>query len=346
MSASNGWENPTGYANQQMPFPGQQNPWGNAGSMPVNPFEQDQNQIPFPAQASAWDSLLGNNNGGIGTQNNPNAFAAPDWNNPGQPFQSSTATLPESDQNGQWGQDPSNGPPDSGSLLPVPYQGGVAPGQELMVLPQGQGQGGNGALVPYDSSMLPALPDEGPVYVPPMYTKPRPIIPRYRAISGLISTIVVVVLLCTGATYLAKVTGQLNFLGVLFGDVRPASVQSPANSNIPDPKQNPEIGPANAIINSATTASVVDQQHYIPIQPAQIFKPGQTIYLTYTVHPKGKGVVTIKWYTNNILYRSYSDTITGSINAIAHQAFQAPVEGKVELYWNNQLAIGYYFAVR
>src|SRR5579864_171986 len=42
-------------------------------------------------------------------------------------------------------------------------------------------------------ALVPAVPGEhDPIHVPPMYTRPRPIIPRYRVISGLISFFVVI----------------------------------------------------------------------------------------------------------------------------------------------------------
>src|SRR5258708_5408135 len=77
------------------------------------------------------------------------------------------------------------------SMLPVPYQAQAQPGsQALMVMPNGFPTIGAGLQAA--NPLLPALPDssqEPAVYVAPMYTKPRPIIPRYLAISGLISFI-------------------------------------------------------------------------------------------------------------------------------------------------------------
>ena len=74
------------------------------------------------------------------------------------------------------------------SLLPVPYTGNAQEGNQ-----QGQMQ-----LVPFQQQMQLALPGEQAetVYVAPMYTKPRPIIPRYRIFSGILSILIVALLVC------------------------------------------------------------------------------------------------------------------------------------------------------
>jgi hypothetical protein len=66
-------------------------------------------------------------------------------------------------------------------------------------------------------------------------------------------------------------------------------------------------------------------------------------------HPKTKGIVVIKWYTNGILYTSASSrTIDTGANVTGKAAMQyaKPAEGSVELYWNNDLAQRLYFVVR
>ncbi|TME66631.1 MAG: hypothetical protein E6I59_02410, partial [Chloroflexi bacterium] len=89
-------------------------------------------------------------------------------NNQASPVMTQTSTQPQQQQQGQ-----------HLSLLPVPYQ----PQAPFMTM-----QAGNG-LIPMQQpgTLSPALPGDGQdraIYVPPMYTKPRAIIPRYRAISG------------------------------------------------------------------------------------------------------------------------------------------------------------------
>ena len=245
------------------------------------------------------------------------------------------------------------------SWLPVPYQEpqpgawqANQAGQYTAVIPFGQ-QGERG-LVPgtqNQDSRLPALPEqsmEGVVYIPPMYTKPRPIIPRYRAVSGLISVLIVFILFCSGAGYYAQASGKVEQLRQWTGIDRPANLKPTPTPSLPDPKTSRDLGPAANIINSASTAVKIDSQTYSPMQPANIFRPGQTIYVTYSVQrPKTPGVVTIKWYMNKLLYStSQTQQIKESSSGSAEMQFAKPAEGTVELYWNNQFAIRLYFVVR
>src|SRR5215469_2350663 len=214
------------------------------------------------------------------------------------------------------------------SMLPVPYQD--------VPQPVSQNLPAAGSLVPADGS----------IYVPPMYTKPRAIIPRYRAISGLISVLVVFALLCAGTTYYAKATGKLSFLHQIIGDARPANVKPTPTFMLPPPRTANQSGPAPTIITSAATASTIDKTTAQPLIETMQFKVGDTIYLTYSVHPKAPGTVTVKWYTNNNLYEEskpipVADAVSGYVPIQYSQA----AEGMVELYWNNQLAMRLYFVV-
>ena len=198
------------------------------------------------------------------------------------------------------------------------------------------------------SDLVAALPEEaGAIYVAPMYTKPRPIIPRYRVISGLLSVVIVTFLLCVGTGYYAKASGKLATLGQLYGMVPPPNVTPIATAPLKDPTTTQQTGPAYGIINSATTTSKINSQH-VAQQQDIVFRPGQSIYLTYSVqHPKAPGVVVIKWYTNGLFYQSSTTmTITGAITGYTEEVYVQPAEGMVELYWNNQLAIRLYFVVR
>ena len=239
------------------------------------------------------------------------------------------------------------------SLLPVPYQGGAA---------NQQGQAGfGGMLVPMQdidaSTMFPALPlNEGATFVPPMYTKPRPIIPRYRAISGLISLLIVTLLACGTIGYYAKSSSQFAFLRQLYGATLPANEKPAATPVLPDPKKNPDYGPAANIITSATTNTRIDPQTFVSVQPSQVFQTGQTIWLTYSVQPpkNGSGTLSIQWYTNGRFYLQGPSKVVANdpkvpgyvVDAYTTQVFAQPVEGKVELEWNNKLGITLYFVVR
>lgn len=223
----------------------------------------------------------------------------------------------------------------------------MVPQQSLVVMSPGLPtvQAG-GALIPAPTPPV----TEPPVHVLPMYTKPRPVIPRYRAISGLISVVIVFGLLCAGAGYYAKVTGKLSFLHQLYGDARQKNIKITPARQLPIPPRDAQPGPAFDIIPSATTASRIDSQHAVALDHTNQFKVGQTFYLTYSVHPKSPGAVTFKWYTNSVFYRTSDPipikdtrgTYTGSVEMLYPEA----VEGRVEIYWNNQLAITLLFVVQ
>ena len=230
----------------------------------------------------------------------------------------------------------------------------------MMMMPMGL-MGADSALVPMQDmdtgAMLSTIPlNEGAIYVAPMYTKPRPLIPRYRAISGLISVLIVVLLACGTAGYYAKSSSQFAFLRQLYWGTAPANVKPPAAPALADPKQSPDYGPAAKIITSAATNTRIDPQSYVSAQPSKTFQINQTIYLTYSIQPpkNGSGTLVINWYTNNTFYRTSDPKVVTAdpknagavLNGYATQAFSQPVEGKVELLWNNQPGITLYFVVR
>lgn len=229
----------------------------------------------------------------------------------------------------------------------------------MMMMPAGMLMDGSGALVPTQDTggMLSTIPlNEGAVYVAPMYTKPRPLIPRYRAISGLISMLIVVLLACGTAGYYAKTSNQFAGIRNIFGLSSPQN-EKPVPTVVPqDPQQNPDYGPAAKIITSAATNSRIDMQSYVSEQPSKVFQIGQTIYLTYSVQPpkNSTGTLLIQWYTNNTLYLTTAPkAVTADpknagavLNGYATQAFSQPVAGKVVLLWNNQPGITLYFVVR
>jgi len=232
------------------------------------------------------------------------------------------------------------------SLLPIPYQNGMGmqPGFSPSLPLQ---------MVPAQTieQMLPALPAETEsVYVPPMYTKPRAIIPRYRIVSGLLSMLIVSLIVCSGAGYYAQTSGKLDQIRNFLAGKPPASIKAAPAANLPDPPDRVDKGPAYNIIPSASTASSIDPKTNITLRPDKVFKAGQTFYITYSVqHPNKDGIVYIKLYTDNAYYTTLpskqikaGDTLSGSATIV----FPEPSEGKAELYWNDQLAQTLYFVVR
>ena len=232
----------------------------------------------------------------------------------------------------------------TGSALPVPYTGGQQP------VPYTMGMDSTIPTIQAGRAMLPAQPvTDGPIYVPPMYTKPRAIIPRYRIISGLISFVVVIGLLCVGGIYYAKATGRLTFLRQMISPHFQNIAPSPAVL-LPTPTVSSISGPASNIINSVATASTIDPNSGYPKKATNTFTVNQKVYLTYSVHSKTPGSITVKWYTNGNIYFIARQTAVpqkgnSSINGNTDEVFAMPLEGKVEIYWNNQLAAQLYFVV-
>jgi hypothetical protein len=224
------------------------------------------------------------------------------------------------------------------SLLPVPYQDPGQPSPRSLV-PLPTGFPTLGPNVRAVNSLVPVLPDqEAPVYVPPMYTRPRPIIPRYRAISGLISVIVVFTLLCTGGLYLAQVTGRLTPLEKFLGFYAPPSLASTA-STLPVPSVQQTPGPGNKVITSVGLGNSIDpQSHLVPIYANQ-FTAGQTIYLTCSINSTRQGTIVTRWYTNNNFYRGLDQPVSDpktQNQGLFKMVYGQPAEGRVEVYWGDQ----------
>ncbi|MGH2510263.1 MAG: hypothetical protein ACRDHZ_23045, partial [Ktedonobacteraceae bacterium] len=228
------------------------------------------------------------------------------------------------------------------SLLPVPYQGPPT-AQGLMVMPNGFPTFNQNI-----NPLLPALPDAGqeaPLYVAPMYTKPRPLISRYRAISGLLSMLIVCGLLCTGAGYYAQVTGKLVFFEKLFGTYAPPTITTGAGFlTVPSLQQT--VVPNSVITSAAISNSQnTDTHNGIIANEVNQFHVNDAIYLICNF-PPAQGSVTVKWYNGNNLYHiDQRATNSKSTEVIFEFAYALSVEGKAEIYWNNQLQITLFFVV-
>jgi hypothetical protein len=196
--------------------------------------------------------------------------------------------------------------------------------------------------------LLPAMPEI--VHVSPMYTKPRPIIPRHQVISSLLSLLIVCLFICGGGVYYAHITGKLAFLHQITGNALPPSIQ-PKQASLPDPPNKVDMGPAYNIIPSAATALHIDPKTNFVITPVNAFSPGQQFYLAFSViSPNEDGQVSTKWYTNNQYFTTVQSK--GLIKAHSNESgsvsitYPQAAEGSVELYWNGQLAQRLYFVVR
>jgi hypothetical protein len=199
--------------------------------------------------------------------------------------------------------------------------------------------------------LLPAQP-EAPetVYVPPLFTKPRPLIPKYRIFSGALSLLIVVLLLCGGTSYYAKASGTIDRLIRAFTGGPPTVAITPTPVVLTDPPNKIDTGPAIDVIPSGTTTLYLDQNQNA-LEQNNKFTAWQAFYVTYNVQPpKGdSGKVTVKWYQNGKYWKTTSDdktTITGPMNGYIKMVYERPAMGSVEIYWNDKLAFRLYFVVR
>jgi hypothetical protein len=242
------------------------------------------------------------------------------------------------------------------SLLPVPYTGNNGnTGNTQEGNQQGQMQ-----LVPFQQQMQLAIPEgqAETVYVPPLYTKPRPIIPRYRILSGMLSVLIVALLLCGGGVYLAQSKGLFTEVGRFIGTSLPSNTSVAASAKIPDPPVvSVVVGPASAIIPSATTTMFIDPKSLTPREQDKILQVGVPFYVTFSVKPPKLGNVLIKWYMNG---QYYKDTLSdkpidpkagATSNGSVEMTYAIPATGIAEVYWVGQgqapqLGLKLYFSVR
>src|SRR5947199_1171344 len=223
-------------------------------------------------------------------------------------------------------------------MLLVPYQSGMQLQTALAANPT--------QMIPLQmiNQMLPALPeaDGGMIYVPPMYTKPRAIIPKYRAISGLLIVIIVSLLVCAAAGYLANTSGWTHRMLVATGIIVPQSIQPTAVPNFVAPQQNLRgQAPAADIIPSAALTLNIDPQTGVAREVTNHFQVNELFYLTYAIAtPNSNGKVIIKWYTNNNLFTTIiSDPIaagSSNKNGSTQMRYVTPTAGKVEMWWNDK----------
>ena len=252
-------------------------------------------------------------------------------------------------------------PQNAGWGMSSPLKGGLLSGQQQSstVAPGSWGQQAQWSQMPQQSqasqwSQMPQQSQPLQQSENSLLPVPRPIIPRYRIISGFLSVIIVSLMLCGGAGYYAKASGKLDMVSrVLTGNnPLPASIR-PTAPALPDPPDKVVIGNPDAysVITSATTTSHLVKGTQIAAQTDKIFKPNEPFYLTYSVHPLKAGTVTIKWYMNN-MQLPYSTTPgqplppNQSLTGVAPMVYATQAEGKVELYWNDELAQTLYFVVR
>lgn len=185
------------------------------------------------------------------------------------------------------------------------------------------------------------------IYISPGYTSQRVSIPAYRVISGLLSVVITMTLLCGMTGFLLYRNGAWASVGQWFGIAPPGSVAS--NSNFSNPPDRIDKGPAEGIIPSVMLSTRL--QSGTVVGHENVFQLNQTIYLAYHVKsPPSNGQVIIKWYANGGLVGmpeqyavAKSDDIQPGMTTIS---FSEPTQGAVEVYWNDELAQKLLFVVR
>ncbi len=289
-------------------------------------------------------------------------YPQPSWQQPAEIYnpmpswqqspESSTPSPSWQPDGWQQGSGQQQGFQDSGAQrLPVPYEPGMG-------LQQSERQSTISLqLVPDHAIQHLLMPEQSvgeTVYVAPMYTKPRPIVPKYRVISGLLSIIIMAMVVCAGVGYYAQSRGVLAKAAQFVTGTPPKSLPLTSSSTIPDPPEqtSKDLGPAYNAIPSAVTTLNIDKND-LARQPAKIFKPGQIFYLVFSVQAPadGKGgKVRTRWYTNDKFFTeiaSQEQIKPGEIKSGNIQMrFTAPLSGRVELFWNDQFAQKLYFAVK
>lgn len=252
---------------------------------------------------------------------------------------------PLSQSTSAWPDNGTERAPTSQALLPVVYQEPQANDirQSTVAL----------QLIPQNAieHLLPEIvevPD--PLYVPPLYTNPRPLIPRYRIISGSLSVLIIALLLCGGVGYYAQSSGILGSVVRMFTNQSPPSVQVPSAQRLPDPPDKIDTGDALAIIPSGTTTLRIDGNN-LPVETDKVFTVNQPFYVTYTVQPPSgeQGQVSVKWYMNGKLYSVVTSALIndGKVhNGSQQMQYLVPAEGSVEIYWNDRFAQRFYFVVQ
>lgn len=215
-------------------------------------------------------------------------------------------------------------------------------------------------LVP-DHALAQLLPEQTGkhafIAIPPLYTRPRPLIPPRRIISGLASVLIVCVLLCSGSIYYVQASGLFTRISHIYFNTPPKNIPLTTSAKLPDPPEQRDKdrnGPALAMIPSAATTDRYDPKTYMALSPQTKFTTRQIIYLTFSVQtPKQDGRVVAKWYTNNKYFLTQTsntlkvkDIPSNTVkNGFFTMRYIMPAEGKVELYWNNQWAQTLYFVV-
>lgn len=232
----------------------------------------------------------------------------------------------------------------------------------------------NTLMVP-EEGRFPALPSEEeeralgirrPAYIPAteQRTGKRP--SRWRVISGVMSMVIFVVLLCSGSGFLLA----RNFwpsISHILGLSTPGPIRTPLATVDPAYTKGPLITPvpnANTPITGVVTARTIstgaDRQQIIAQNASALFDTTGTVNVVITISNQAKinDTVSIKWIFNGVDITSSLQTlpngkdccakpITNDKGMVILFSLNSPTSGngKAQIYYNNTLAYTALFTV-
>ncbi|HEY7123034.1 MAG TPA: hypothetical protein VH540_03695 [Ktedonobacterales bacterium] len=251
----------------------------------------------------------------------------------------------------------------SGSLSPVPYQGGrrswnQSDPDQSYDEPAGSSPNLPARIEPGVRGGFPALPDEEivarlapgrkpPAFIPATRARRPYKLGRYRIVSGILSLVIVVLAVGGGLGFLAVHTGA-------FAKIFGAKTLAPFNFEFPQPTTaalsgtpQPTPGDANAVkvVVKVTTAKNYTNT-YDPVNITSTFKVNDTVNVLWQVRKaKANDAIMIKWYQDgspitNVDQKNTQETIAkdGDWNGVFGLAYPSASVGSAELYYNGTLA--------
>ncbi|HEY7358548.1 MAG TPA: hypothetical protein VH590_18835 [Ktedonobacterales bacterium] len=331
---------------------------------------------PPPSRSSGLLGGAGRNPGG----DTGNSSASWKWRDQGGRGSSGFAQQMEDegydDQDGYQNDEQEEMPPQpsgrfrSGSMLPVPYQGGRRAWNQSgdydemdedgssANLPAPMGMQNSMAFPMMEDSMLERLAPgrKAPAFIPA--TRPRrPYrLSRYRVLSGTISLALVLMTLVGGLAFLAVHSG---LAGRIFGGPTTLAARNYTFQQTPIPTLSgtPQATPSGTQAAQSIT-NVVTALHYSssfdPITPTTTFQTGQNVNVLWKVkNAKANDIVSVIWYESGSALTTSSTPNTqktfpkaGPYNGLFALCYPMGGLGKAELYWNGQLAQTIQFVVQ
>jgi hypothetical protein len=123
-----------------------------------------------------------------------------------------------------------------------------------------------------------------------------------------------------------------------------STILASPTTGIPSPTAlpSPTMGafPGQQYIDNPQMASMVNTNTAQPLQTTTTFKVNQRIYVTFNIHPNGKGgAVCLLWYLNRKIVTQFPFAVTASANAgYSYAIYGGAGGGYVEIYWASSTA--------